>query len=156
MPPAPLAPPPRSSDTRRVLLIVAAIATIIAVPMGIVGGIRWLNLADSWTGAGRAQPKWVTSGEVRATTRDGTLVKTRVAFDAGDASTKSAVQRRLREVSLLLELSIGAFSTLELAGPHGIERLSQDMLKRVNAYLATDGVAPMKAVAIQDLWYTRP
>ena len=93
---------------------------------------------------------------MRATTRDGTLVKTRVAFDAGDASTQSAVQRRLREVTLLLELSIGSVSTPDLAAPRGIERLSRDMLKRVNAYLATAGVAPMKAVAIQDVWYTRP
>jgi flagellar basal body-associated protein FliL len=154
--PAPPVASSRIGDTRRVLVIVSVIAVIIAVPVGIVGGIRWLDLTDTWSGPGRPQPKWVTSGEVRATTRDGTLVKTRVAFDAGDASTKSAVQRRLREVSLLLELSIGAFSTLDLAGPKGIERLSQDMLKRVNAYLVMDGVAPMKAVALQDLWYTRP
>jgi flagellar basal body-associated protein FliL len=141
---------------RRVLVIVAAIATIIAVPVGIAGGMRWLDLVGTWNGSNRAQPRWLTAGEVRATTRDGTLVRTRVAFDAGDSSTLSAVQRRLREVTLLLELSVGAFSTHELAGPSGIERLSQEMLHRVNSYLASAGVAPMKAVAIQDLWYTRP
>ena len=157
MPPSsPPVPAPRASDTRRVLVIVLVIGAVIAVPVGIVAGINWLDLSTSWSGAGRPLPKWVTAGEVRATTRDGTLVKVRVAFDAGDSSTKSAVQRRLREVGLLLEVSIGALSTRELMGAQGIERLSREMLRRVNEYLATEEVAPMKAVAIQDIWYTRP
>ena len=59
-------------------------------------------------------------------------------------------------MTLLLEISIAALSTAELAGSGGIERLSREMLRRVNEYLATEGVPPLRAVAIQDLWYTRP
>ena len=141
---------------RRVLWVLLAIALIIAIPVGIAGGISWLDWAGSWSGAGRPQPKWVTAGEVRATTRDGTLVKVRVAFDVGSSSTRAAVERHLRDVGLLLEVSVGAQSTEDLTGAHGIERLSRDMLERVNAYLATEGVEPLKSVAIQDFWYTRP
>ena len=131
-PPRPTAVPKRTSDTRRVLLIMGVIAALIGIPAGIVGGINWLDLASSWSGAGRPLPKWVTAGDVRATTRDGTLVKVRVAMDVGSSATKSAVQRRLREVGLLLEVSVGAQSTRELAGPDGITRLSAEMLRRVN------------------------
>ncbi|HEX6706909.1 MAG TPA: flagellar basal body-associated FliL family protein [Albitalea sp.] len=154
--PAPKTTRKTSSDTRRVLLIVCVIAALIGIPAGIVSGISWLDLSSSWSGAGRPLPKWVTSGEVRATTRDGTLVKVRVAMDVGNSSTKSAVQRRLREVGLLLEVSVGTQSTRELAGPDGITMLSAEMLRRVNDYLATEGVEPLRSVAIQDLWYTRP
>jgi flagellar basal body-associated protein FliL len=150
------APAPRRGDTSRALLDVLVIAALIAVPMAIVAGINWLDLNDSWSGAGRPLPKWVTAGEVRATTRDGTLVKLRVALDVGDSSTRSAVERRLREVGLLLELSIAAQSSAELAGDQGIARLSRDMQRRIDDYLATEGVGPLKGVAIQDLWYTRP
>jgi len=150
-------PPARtSSDTRRVILIVAAIATIVAVPTAIVGGIDWLDLSGSWVGSSRPQPKWLTSGEVKATTSDGTLVKLRVAFDVRDSGTKATVQTRMREVSLLLELSIGALTTAELVAADGIERLSHEMLHRVNDYLRAVGAAPLRAVAVQDLWYTRP
>jgi hypothetical protein len=155
-PPRPNAAPRPRSDIRRVAAVLAVIATLIAVPAGIVGGIDWLDLSSGWSGAGRPLPQWVTSGEVRATTRDGTLVKLRVAFDAGSSSTRSAVQRRMRDVGLLLEVSIGAHSTPELAGAPGITRLSQDMLRRVNDFLGSEGVAPVKSVAIQDFWFTRP
>lgn len=148
--------PPRRNDLRRIAAILAVIAALIAVPAGIVGGIDWLDLSSGWSGAGRPLPKWVTSGELRATTRDGTLVKLRVAFDAGSSSTKSAVQRRMRELGLLMELSIGAHSAPELAGAQGLARLSQDMLRRVNDYLGREGVDPVKSVAIQDFWTTRP
>jgi hypothetical protein len=144
------------SDLRRIAAILAVIAALIAVPSAIVGGIGWLDLFSEWSGAGRPLPKWVTSGEVRATTRDGTLVKLRVAFDAGSNSTKSAIQRRMRELSLVLEVSIGAHSTPELAGAQGLTRLSQDILRRVNDYLGREGVDPVKSVAIQDFWTTRP
>ena len=155
-PPRPNAAPRPRSDGRRVAVVLAVIATLIAVPVGIVGGIDWLDLPTGWSGAGRPLPKWVTSGEVRATTRDGTLVKLRVSFDAGSSSTRSAVQRRMREIGLLLEVSIGAHSTPELTGAAGITRLSQDMLRRVNDYLGREGTAPVKAVAIQDFWFTQP
>ncbi|HJV62675.1 MAG TPA: flagellar basal body-associated FliL family protein [Albitalea sp.] len=152
----PPAPPSAPNDTRRVALILLGIALAIVIPVSIVGGIDWLDLPSTWSGAGRPLPKWVTAGEVRATTRDGTLVKMRVAFDVGSSATKSLIENQLRDVALLLEVSVSAQSTRELAGPGGIDRLSKDMLQRVNGYLAEQGATPLRAVAIQDLWYTRP
>src|SRR5947207_15289585 len=92
--PAKPAAPPAPGDTRRVLLIVLAIALAIAIPVGIVGGVEWLDLPTAWSGAGRPLPKWVTAGEVRATTRDGTLVKLRVAFDVGTSSRSARSEER--------------------------------------------------------------
>jgi flagellar basal body-associated protein FliL len=154
--PAPSTSSQERGSGRRALWVLAVITLIIAVPVVITRGISWLDWAGTWSGAGRPQPKWVTSGEVRATTSDGTLVKLRVSFDVGSSDTKAAAERHLRELGLLLEVSIGAQSTPELAGEQGIQRLSRDMLERVNAYLATEGVEPIRRVAIQDLWYTRP
>ena len=102
----------------------------------------------------QSKPQWVTPGEVRATTRDGTLVRLRVALDAPDSSTRSALESRLQQVGLLLEVSVAALSRSDLAGAEGLARLAHEMLQRLNAYLASEGVAPLKSVAIQDLWYT--
>jgi flagellar basal body-associated protein FliL len=148
--------PPRTiaDETRRVLLILLVIFLAIAVPAGIVGGINWLDLGTASRG-GRPVPRWMTSGEVRATTSDGTLVKVRVAFATGDASTKSAMSSQRREIGLLLQLSVAAQTTQQLAGQDGIEHLADDMLQRVNAYLAASGLRPVRDVAIQDLWYKR-
>jgi hypothetical protein len=141
---------------RRVVVIVATIAAIIIVPVGIVGGIDWLDLVGSWSGAGRPVTDWLTSGEVRATTQDGTLVKVRVSFDVPDSETKGTVQRNLRDVTALIELSVASLSTEELTSEGGIERLSKEMRRQVNGYLAKAGVRPLRRVAIQDLWYKRP
>jgi flagellar basal body-associated protein FliL len=147
--------PPRTiaDETRRVVLIVLVIFLAIAVPAGIVGGINWLDLGTA--SRGRPVPRWMTSGEVHATTSDGTVVKVRVAFATGDASTKSAMSSQRREIGLLLQLSVAAQTTQQLAGQDGIEHLADDMLQRVNAYLAASGLQPVRDVAIQDLWYKR-
>jgi hypothetical protein len=136
------------------VLLILALA--IALPVGVLGSIHWLEAEGVWPKLRADAPKWVPSAEVRATTRDGTLVKLRVAFDAGDNTTKDIVERQLREMGLVLELSVSSLSTRELAARDGIARLSQDMLARTNDYLAAQGVAPLRSVAIQDLWYTRP
>jgi len=97
-----------------------------------------------------------SEGSWQTNTRDGTLVKVRVSLDAGTSSNRTAVQRNLYEVGLVLEVSVGARITPELIGSEGIERLSSDMLTRVNAYLDAKGIGRLNSVAIQDLWYTRP
>jgi flagellar basal body-associated protein FliL len=66
------------------------------------------------------------------------------------------MEGRLRDVGLLLELSIAAQTTAELLGPRGLERLSRDIFRRVNAFLADQGADPLRHVAIQDFWYARP
>ena len=125
---------------------------MLLIPIGIAAGARWLDLSAGRSAAGKVLPQWVDPGEVRATTRDGTLVKLRVALDAPD---KSGVERRLREVGLLLEVSVGARDRARLAGLDGIADLAGDMQSRVNQFLEASGVEPLRSVVIQDLWYTQ-
>ncbi len=145
----------KGTDSRRALLIVLGIAAVIAVPAGIAGGMQWLDLPALWSKEGRPTPQWTSIGQVRATTQDGTLVKVRVALDAGNSDTRRAVERRLREVQLLLEVSVNTQRTQDLAGAHGIEQMSAEMRRRIDEYLATEGAGPLKSLLIQDLWYTR-
>jgi len=144
--------PPRA-DAARPLATIAVIAGVIGVLVAVTAGVAWVSPHSMYASA-RPAPLWVTPGEVRATTRDGTLVKLRVSFDARDASTRSALESRLQQVNLLLEVSIGALSHRELIGAQGIVRVAREVLERLNAYLASEGLAPLKSVAIQDLWYT--
>ena len=148
--------PLQRRDLRRIALVLAAIGAIVLIPAGIFAGVRWLDYNGGWSGSSRMQARWLTSGDLRATTSDGTLVKLRVAFEAGSQGTVSALQQRLRDVGLMLELCISERRHDEVIGAQGIERLSRDMLARVNAYLETEQVEPVKAVMIQDIWYTRP
>ena len=104
--------------------------------------------------SGRPLPEWVLPGELRATTRDGMLVKLRVALDATDASNRTAVEIRMHQVSLLLELSIGRHGRDELKAPQGMARLADDMRTRLNAYLEAEGLKPVASVAIQHFWHT--
>ena len=132
------------------------IGTLLCLPFALIFGTSWFDVPRAVPGDTRPLPQWITPGEVRANTRDGTLVKVRVSLDAGTSGNKSAVQRHLREVGQVLEVSVGDRDTRELVGAEGIERLSDDMLARVNVYLDSEGIAHLNAVAIQDLWYTRP
>jgi len=159
MPAAPRPTQPAAApagEERRSWPALFVIVLVIAIPVSIVGGLHWLDSIAAWNEPEDIDPQWVPSNEVRATTRDGTLVKLHVAFDVRNRATRAAVEREVRELGLLLELSISSISTPELTAPDGISRLSAAMLSRVNDYLASQGVHPMRSVAIQDIWYTRP
>ena len=134
----------------------AVIAGLVLMPVLIAASVAWLDYRDTTSRNGRPLPHWVTPSEVRASTRDGTLVKLRVALDTADASNKTAVERRLREINLLLEVSIGAHERRDLTEAAGIVRLAGDMQQRVNTYLETQSIAPLRSVVIQDLWYAQP
>jgi flagellar basal body-associated protein FliL len=135
---------------------VAVIAGLVLMPVLISASVAWLDYRDTTLRNGRPLPHWVTPGEVRASTRDGTLVKLRVALDTADSSNKSAVESHLREINLLLEVSIGSHERNDLLEASGIVRLAEDMQQRVNAYLETENVPPLRSVVIQDLWYAQP
>ena len=143
-----------SPHTSRPLYTIAGITALIAVIVGVSAGVSTLQTPHVLARSGPA-PQWVTPGEVRATTRDGTIVKVRVALGAPDASSRSAVERRMQQIELVLELSVGAQSRGELIDADGIARLATDMRRRVNAYLRSEGIDPLRSVAIQDLWYTQ-
>ena len=138
------------------LVSLVFISALLCVPGVIIFGSSWFDIPRAVPGDTRPLPEWITPSEVRANTRDGTLVKVRVSLDAGTSSNRTAVQRNLYEGGQVLEVSVGARNTPELVGSEGIERLSSDMLTRVNAYLDAKGIGRLNSVAIQDLWYTRP
>ncbi|TMH26925.1 MAG: flagellar basal body-associated FliL family protein [Betaproteobacteria bacterium] len=162
--PAPQKPKPGSktkartatsaASVARPLVTIAVIGAVIGVLVVVAAGVSSVVNPRSMFSGSQSKPQWVTPGEVRATTRDGTLVRLRVALDAPDSSTRSALESRLQQVGLLLEVSVAALSRSDLAGAEGLARLAHEMLQRLNAYLASEGVAPLKSVAIQDLWYT--
>ena len=157
MPKKPIAKPrasAASTDTSRSLYTIAVITALIGVIVGVCAGVSTLQTPHALVRSGPA-PQWVTPGEVRATTRDGTIVKVRVALGAPDASSRSAVERRMEQVGLVLELSVGAQSRGELIAADGIAHLATDMKQRVNAYLRSEGIDPLRSVAIEDLWYTQ-
>lgn len=159
-----MSPPPRTTpaadvskgNTRRNFASLVFMGTLVGVPAAVIFGGSWFDIPRAVPGDKRPLPEWVNPGEVRANTRDGTLVKVRVSLDAGTSRNKSAIERHLREVAQVLEVSVGERNTTDLFGANGIQRLSSDMLARVNAYLDAEDLGRLNAVAIRDLWYTRP
>lgn len=141
-----------SADTRRNLLVVAVVATLIALPVGVSVGMSWVDLPWNEPMPVKAAPDWVSLPQVRATTIDGTVVKARVALDVQGSDAKSQIQRNVQQVGLLLEVSIAQQTRAQIGSPQGIPRLAGDMRDRLNAYLGDDGEdAAVKSVAIQDL-----
>jgi flagellar basal body-associated protein FliL len=158
--PAPQRPPiayqTPTGNTRRSFAALGFLSALVGVPAVLILGSSWYEVPRAVPGDNRPLPEWITPGDVRANTRDGTLVRVRVALDAGTSRNKSAVERHLREVGQVLEISVGERKTSDLYGSKGIQRLASDMLARVNQYLDAEGIDHLNAVAIQDLWYTRP
>lgn len=151
-PPAPLPLPAadEGSNNRRIYVVSAVIAALIALPVGVSVGMSWVDLP--WSNAdSHATPDWVGLPPLRATTIDGAVVKARVALDVDSATARNAIQRRTQQVGLLLEVSVASRSKEQIRSPEGIAQLSQDMRKRLNDYLETEGVDVVKSVAIQDL-----
>jgi len=148
---APLSKPASNASSKRSLtLVVGVLSALLALPLGVALGAAWIDMFGP-TPSARAVPQWVTPGTVRATTNDGTAVKARVALDVGSSASRDAVQRRMQQVGLVLEVSVGSHRRRELTGAQGIQNLADDMLGRLNDYLDQEGVAPIRSVAIQDL-----
>ena len=142
-----------SSETRRSVVIVAALTALVAVPVGVSLGMKWVDLPWSEASKVQAAPEWLALPTVRATTSDGTVVKARVALDVSSGAARSAIQRNVQQVGLLLEVSIAQQSRAQIGSAQGIPHLAQDMRDRLNEYLDADasGAPPVKSVAIQAL-----
>ncbi len=135
---------------RRVWAVSAAIAVLVALPVGVSVGMKWVDLP--WVDAPeRAVPQWVALPQLRATTLDGSVVKARVALDVESAAVRGTIQRRTQQVGLLLEVSVASRSKAQLRSPEGIALLGRDMRTRLNDYLASEADHAVRAVAIQDL-----
>lgn len=150
--PPTLADPTPAADTRRSLFIVAVLTALVAVPVGVSVGMKWVDMPWSEPSRVQAAPDWLALPLVRATTSDGTVVKARVALDVADNAAKSTIQRNVQQVGLLLEVSIAQQTRAQIGSTQGIPRLAEDMRDRLNEYLDGDEAAPpVKSVAIQDL-----
>ncbi len=153
----PAVPPPRSSppsDLRRDLTIAGVIAAIVGIPLGIAGGLQWVDAGHVLRPEPPA-PQWLRPDALRAMTRDGTLVKARVALEAGNSRSRSALRLRLRQINQLLNVSVLQYHREEISGADGLARLSTEMLTRVNRYLESEGVTPLRSIAITELVMTR-
>jgi flagellar basal body-associated protein FliL len=149
-------PPPipaaEGADNRRLILIAVTVTALLALPIGVSVGMKWVDLPWEQSVPARAAPDWVSLPQVRATTVDGTVVKARVALDVPGTVAKNTIQRNTQQVGLLLEVSIAQQTRAQIGSPKGIAHLSDDMRDRLNAYLGTDGSDDaVKSVAIQDL-----
>jgi flagellar basal body-associated protein FliL len=151
--PPTLAEPETSTDFRRAVVIVAALTAAVAVPVGVSVGMNWVDMPWSEPARTQAAPDWLALPTVRATTSDSTVVKARVALDVADNAAKSAIQRNVQQVGLLLEVSIAQQTRAQIGSAQGIPRLAEDMRDRLNEYLDGDETEPppVKSVAIQDL-----
>jgi flagellar basal body-associated protein FliL len=128
--------------------VLAFVIALIGVPAAVALGISWV---DGSAHGERAAPSWVQSESVRATTSDGTSVQARVAIDAGNADTRSALEQERQQVSLMLQNSVASHPHQAVMGASGIRRLSGDMRDRLNEFLASRQIEPVRDVVIQDL-----
>ena len=156
--PAPQATPeaPPTSNWGRSFVVLLFVAALVGVPLLVIYGSSWFGMVRAVPGDDRPLPQWITPGEVRSTTRDGAIVKMRVSMDAATWSNRQAIEHRLMPITQVLQVSAGARRADDLVGSEGVERLSKDLLVSVNAYLDAEGLQPLNALAVQDLWYTRP
>lgn len=144
--------PDAGTDNRRNTVVVAILAALVALPVGVSVGMSWVDLPWNEATPAKIAPEWVSLPQVRATTVDGTVVKARVALDVQDGDARSQIQRNVQQVGLLLEVSIAQQTRAQIGAPDGIPRLAEDMRDRLNAYLGDDGEdAAVRSVAIQDL-----
>ena len=130
--------------------VLAFMIALVGVPAAVVLGISWVDTATPVHGE-RAAPSWVQSESVRATTSDGTSVQARVAIDAGNADTRSALEQERQQVSLMLQNSVASHPHQAVMGASGIRRLSGDMRDRLNEFLASRQIEPVRDVVVQDL-----
>ena len=136
-------------QNRRIALITALVGLVIVLPVGVAVSLRWVDLPWADPSTHVPAPEWVQMPSVRATTSDGTVVKTRVALDVQSSSAKGQIQRNVQQVGLLLETSVAVHTRDELRSREDISSLSEDMTVRLNEWLGTDDA--VRSVAIQDL-----
>lgn len=151
-PSSPLAP----AESDRVLpwSIVAVLIVALGLPAGVALATSWSPWPVSSTA--RAAPNWLISESVRATSSEGAVVKARVAFDAPDEDTRRLISSQPGQVALLMQISVAEYEGAGAAGSERLQRLSADMLGRLNDYLAASRVPPVREVVIQDLATSKP
>ena len=145
----------RMDDRRRLVKLLAGIAVTIVVLIGVP--LLFTQVEWPWSDPpSKPPPQWVTLPTLRATTADGSGIKARVAIDVDSSDTKSTIQSRVQQVSVMLEVTLASQGRGKVTSPQGMQQLATDMRDRLNGYLAAEGVPPAKSVAIQDLVVSAP
>ncbi len=139
-----------NSDRLMGACVLAFVIALLGLPTAVALGTSWVEIAGS-THAARQAPSWVQSESVRATTSDGTAVLARVAIDAGNAATRNTLEQEWLQVALLLQNSVASHPHQEVVGTSGFRLLSADMRDRLNGFLASRRVEPVRDVIVQDL-----
>jgi flagellar basal body-associated protein FliL len=145
---------PQASDRMLPAYVLAGVILVIGVPAAVMLGVSWVRVSEP-TPSGQAAPNWVRSESVQATTSDGESVKARVAIDASDRSSRASLEENRTQVAMMLQICLGAHDrpTLQRAG--GMNKLSKDMERRLNEFLAARHEAPVRAVVVQDLLFSK-
>lgn len=137
---------------RNASLVAMALGVLVAVPLLIAASaFLWQYFAQD-----KAAPRWVTPPVIHATTGEGFAVKARVSLDVADADAKSALEKHMDQVGLLLQAELASHSKKDLAAPGGLEALSEEMRDKLNDYLGTDEDEGVRSVVVGDILYSRP
>ncbi len=146
----------QNQERRRLRFVVAGILGLIVLPIVLSLILSNVDLSGSDTPK-LAKPEWVSLPQLRVTTADGSGVKARVALDVQDSAAKLAIQTRVQQVTLLLEVTVAAQGREKIQSPQGLQQLPIALRDRLNGYLAAEGMEPaVRSVAIQDLVISRP
>lgn len=148
--------PKFSSDRLLPIAVVAAVVVLVGLPAALATGARWVDWADSTSGTEQAPPSWVTAEPVRATSSSGEVIKARVALDAPAPETRSLIQSQPQQVALLLQISVAEHDPGDAEGSERVQQLAAHIETRVNAYLVSHKVPPVREAVIQDLVITKP
>ena len=148
--PSQLTDSPGDSERLMSAYVLAFVVALIGVPAAVALGMSWVDASGS-THAAQPAPSRVQSESVRATTSDGSSVLARVVIDAGNAATRNSLEQERLQVALLPQSSVGSHPHQTLAGASGMRRLSADMRDRLNGFLASRRVGPVRDVIVQEL-----
>ncbi len=148
--------PKLTSDRLLPVAAVVAVVVLVGLPAALATGARWVDGSDSTSGGEQAAPSWVSTEPVRATTGSGEVIKARVALDAPAAETRSLIQGQPQQVALLLQISVAEHDPAGAEGSERVQQLAAHIETRLNAYLASHKVPPVREAVIQDFVISRP
>jgi flagellar basal body-associated protein FliL len=156
-PPKPAASAGRPASDRYLPGIVfVAVLVLIGLPAALATGASWVDWSDKPTAEQAATPHWLPTETVRATSGDGEVIKAKVALDVPDSDTRSWIKSRPQQVALVMQIAVAEHEHGNTEGSARVQRLSADLHERLNDYLESHQVPPVRDLIIQDLVITKP
>ncbi len=155
--PRSVAPGTNSGAADRLLPAWAAGTLLLLV--GLISGAAlattWRAEPSAWVNP-RSTPHWLPAESVRATSRDGDIVRARVALDAPDPDTRAWIRSHAGQLELLLQVGVSQFQDDGVGGAQRVQRLGTDIRTHVNTFLSAHHVPPVRDVMIEDLMIRTP